>query len=159
MVVHICDCTRNLYIGKSYGMWIISQIRLLFFLSSSGLGGEEVWPKGCRAVALKALLLCRQVPLVLFHFHFISLNPIFLSIRGKSSSFIKSISYLRSYLGSSWHSVSAHPSLLLDTLRTEDSHTESCPRGSTQFGGVLPAMLLFSENAFPTGMGFNSPQP
>lgn len=92
---------------------------VVVFLSSSGLGGEEVWPKGCRAVALKALLLCRQAPLVLFHFHFISLNLIFLSIRGKSSSFITSISYLRFYLRSSWHSVSAHPSLLLD------SHTEN----------------------------------
>lgn len=74
---------------------------LVHFLSYSELGGEEVWPKGCRAVVLKALLLGSQVTLVLFRFHFISLNLIFLSIGGKSSSFIASISYLGFYLGSS----------------------------------------------------------
>ena len=41
---------------------------------------EEVWPKSCRCVAIKGLLLYSQVALYTF-FNFISLNLIFLIVR------------------------------------------------------------------------------
>ena len=41
---------------------------------------EEVWPKSCRSVAIKGLLLYSQVALCTF-FNFISLNLIFLIVR------------------------------------------------------------------------------